>query len=159
MNIPLHLFKPHSTALLALKVVDDSSQGPEVLAAVAAVGAVVQVLLVSWRIQMLIQPMAGPKPLVTQITLPLAPVPGPIGTGERRLGGTLPADEFLRDQAARVLGPDELVDGVPVQRGCVTTASALEMVGHARGGSIAVGAEGAFDFLATVGAGVEVLVA
>lgn len=156
MDVPLHLLEPHGATLFALEVVDDSSQRLEVLAA-RAVGAVVEVLLVSRRVQMLIQPVHRSEPPVAQITLPHASVPGPVGAAVRVLGAALPPDELLGDQARRVLGPYELVDGVAVQRGGVPAAAALQVVCHARGGGVAVGAEGALDVLAAMDAGVEVL--
>lgn len=106
---------------------------------------------------MLIQTMAGVKTLMAQVTLPSVPVPGPIGASVRVLEGTLPADELLGDEPTGILGPDELVDGVAVQRGGVSATAALQVVCHTRGGGVAVGAEGTLDFLATVGSGVEVL--
>lgn len=115
MNPPLHLLKPHRPTLLALKVIDNSSQRLEVLSTVP-VGAMIQILLMSRRVQMLIQPVHRVKPLVAQIALPVAAVPGPVRAAVGVLGGgaAVPADEFLGNQSGRILGPHELVDRVSV---------------------------------------------
>jgi len=106
----------------------------------------------------LVQAAAQRKQAVAEVALPAAEAAVVGAVGGLVLGGAVPADHVLGDDAGGVLVAHVLVQGVAVEAGGVGAAAALDVVHQPRGGGEARLAEGTLDVLAAVDAGVEVLV-
>lgn len=69
LNVPLYSLKAHVLTALALQMIEDSSKGGELPTAAPAVGAVVEVLLVGGRAEVLVQGCQPAEEAVAEIAL------------------------------------------------------------------------------------------
>lgn len=69
----------------------------------------------------------------------------------------MPADEVLRDDTVRILGPHELVEGVAVHVFRFRTSTPLQVMHNASGGGEPSHAQWARCVRATVDVGIEML--
>lgn len=175
-NAFLDILKRHEAAGLALQMVDSGSERGEVPPA-AALGTMIQSLLVyhpvspiyqqgcstgtpggvltDWRPEVLVETGKLAEQFVAEVALIAAAGPGSLG---RFIGWLLtPADEFLSDDAARILGPHQIVEVFAVHIDRFRAGASLYVVHNTTGGGEALRAKWARSVRATVAVGIEML--
>jgi hypothetical protein len=100
-NLLLHIFKSHMPARLALKMIEQSGQGRKRLRT-ATVGAMVDLLLMGRRVQMLIERRESSKLSMTHIALVAGAVPGPGSSGVGGVFFVPPSDLLVGDNAVGI---------------------------------------------------------
>ena len=84
------------------------------------------------------------------VAFPRFTIPCPPVDRVRDVRITLPANEPLGDESARVLGAHEAVYLIAIQMGCIGACSALKVVGQSSGGGTSRATEGTFNLGAAV---------
>lgn len=157
-------------------MVDSSSEGGEVLTT-AAIRTMVQSLLVyhpvspyinkvsrigtpesvltDWRIQVLVETGQLAEQPVAEVALIAAAGPG--SSGRLVAWFLAPADEFLRDDAVRILRPHVSVEAFAAHTAHIRASASFHVMNKASGGGEALRAAEARKVCATVNAGVEML--
>jgi hypothetical protein len=124
-NLPdlfLNLLKAHIGAALALQMVEEASQGHKLLLTVA-VRTVVDLLLVLWGIQVLLERGAGAEFLVADCTFPPAVVSQSGVQGSVGGPGGAVCDLLVGDEAFWVALADDAVDCLAVEGASVGTGA------------------------------------
>lgn len=156
----LHPFESHESTRLALQVVEQGSQGDKLFAAAGpGIWAMVDLLHMHGRVEMLIQSGFRSESTMADVTLPGAGVTvvGAVRGGVMRIPFLGPADQLLRDGSARVTLADQFVEFVAVHARRLGARPSLQMMRHATGGGEAGLAERTGNIRAAMNLRVEVL--
>lgn len=124
-------------------MIDDGSQEGELLST-AAVRAMVECLLVNWRVEVLIEMLQRAILVVTQVTFVGSGLRVPSLGGCRVRGGALPGEKLLGNDPIRVASADSFVELLTIEGG-VGTSALLEMVDEASRGGTCLLAERALE--------------
>ena len=114
-NVSLHGIKPHSATSLAFEMIEQWRQRAE-LPAACPTRAVIHLLLVRWRVDMVIQTFELPEALMTQITLVVTA--SMVERRRRRCDGRgcfVKRQELLRDEVIRIASANFGEDRVAVE--------------------------------------------
>lgn len=132
IDILLHLFESNEPTTFTFQVIKHRSQTNEFLRA-ASLGAMVILLSVSGRAEMLIEVAKLSELLVTQEAFKSLPVPRSVCCDGLHVGFSVPANQILGKAAVRVSTTKFAVDRIAIHSSSIWARPSLQMMGNTAG--------------------------